>query len=66
MKMNENQLPVANWKDFWFLIREAKTPKWILLLAIVLSLLETAAGLIVPLLTMSLVDQTCYLFSRNL
>lgn len=38
------------------LIKQAKPPMWIIVLAILLSLVETAAALIVPLLTMNLVD----------
>lgn len=59
--MDTNNAPknlnLANWKAFWQLLKEANPPKWILLLAIVLSLIETGAGLVVPLFTMSLVDQ---------
>ncbi|WP_428908122.1 ABC transporter ATP-binding protein [Niallia sp. Krafla_26] len=41
---------------FWQLLKETSFPKWILVVACILSLLETAAGLFVPILTMSLVD----------
>lgn len=42
---------------FWRLLVNANPPKWILLFAFALSLLETITGLIVPLLTKTLVDQ---------
>ena len=39
------------------MLKEANPSKWLLLLAVILGLLEIGAGLIVPLFTMSLVDQ---------
>ncbi|MFO1442306.1 ABC transporter ATP-binding protein [Bacillus sp. Bva_UNVM-123] len=47
----------SNWKAFWQLLKDANPPKWIFILAIILSLIETGAGLIVPLFTRNLVDQ---------
>lgn len=47
----------AKLQGFWKLLKDANPPKWILFFAIFLSILETAAGLIVPLFTASLVDQ---------
>nr|WP_244532645.1 ABC transporter ATP-binding protein [Mesobacillus persicus] len=39
------------------MIKDAKVPKWLLIIGITLSVIETAAGLIVPWFTKSLVDQ---------
>ncbi|MDZ5471719.1 ABC transporter ATP-binding protein [Bacillus sp. 31A1R] len=47
----------SHFKDFWNLLKDANPPKWILIFAISLSVIETAAGLILPLFTKSLVDQ---------
>ncbi|WP_282154395.1 ABC transporter ATP-binding protein [Cytobacillus gottheilii] len=47
----------GGWKSFWHLIKMSNPPKWLFFIAIILSLVETAAGLVVPLLTKSLVDQ---------
>ncbi|MGD6941847.1 ABC transporter ATP-binding protein [Cytobacillus gottheilii] len=47
----------GGWKSFWHLIKMSNPPKWLFFIAILLSLVETAAGLVVPLLTKSLVDQ---------
>ena len=59
--MNENasgdKFTKANWKNFWQLLKESNPPKLIFVIAITLSLLETGAGLIVPLFTKNLVDQ---------
>lgn len=54
---SEKKTTATSWKDFWQLLKEANPPKWIFILAIVLSLIETSAGLIVPLFTKNLVDQ---------
>lgn len=43
--------------SFFSLLKRAKPSKWIIAVAICLSLIETVAGLIVPLLTKDLVDQ---------
>ncbi|RWZ59008.1 ABC transporter ATP-binding protein [Halobacillus fulvus] len=51
--MNNKQ----NIKEFLSFIKAGLPAKWLLALAIVLSLLETAASLIVPLFTRNLVDQ---------
>ena len=45
------------WNSFWKMLKDSNPSKWILLFAIILGLMETGAGLIVPLFTMSLVDQ---------
>ncbi|MEH7123352.1 ABC transporter ATP-binding protein [Bacillus sp. JJ1773] len=52
-----NSQVTTNWRSFSQLLKEAKPPKLIFIVAIVLSLIETGAGLIVPLFTKSLVDQ---------
>lgn len=52
-----NQEKTAHWKDFVQLIKNANPSKWVVFFAIVLSLIETVAGLLVPLFTMNLVDQ---------
>ncbi|MEH7390143.1 ABC transporter ATP-binding protein [Bacillus sp. JJ1474] len=52
-----NSQATTNWKAFSQLLKEANPPKLIFILAIFLSLIETGAGLIVPLFTKSLVDQ---------
>lgn len=56
MERQEN-LKISHVKDFWNLLKSANPPKLIFITAIVLALLETAAGLVVPLFTASLVDQ---------
>lgn len=52
-----NQEKTAHWKDFVQLIKNSNPSKWVVFFAIVLSLIETVAGLLVPLFTMNLVDQ---------
>ncbi|WP_332647671.1 ABC transporter ATP-binding protein [Lysinibacillus sp. 54212] len=54
---SNNVEKTAQWKDFMKLIKSSNPPKWIIFFAIVLGLVETAAGLLVPLFTMDLVDQ---------
>ncbi|MBY6278472.1 hypothetical protein, partial [Symbiobacterium thermophilum] len=56
MKKNHS-MPLDNWKPFWELIKSTNPPKWIFVTAIILSLIETGVGLIVPWFTKSLVDQ---------
>ncbi|QED49811.1 ABC transporter ATP-binding protein [Cytobacillus dafuensis] len=56
-KVTKKSQSSTNWRSFWQLLKEANPPKWIFILAIVLSLIETGAGLIVPLFTKNLVDQ---------
>lgn len=56
--MEQKSIPKADHiRAFWFLIKKAKPPVKIFCVAAILSLLETGAGLIVPLFTKSLVDQ---------
>lgn len=58
MEMEQKSIPKADHiRAFWSLIKKAKPPVKILCVAAILSLLETGAGLIVPLFTKSLVDQ---------
>ncbi|WP_425484599.1 ABC transporter ATP-binding protein [Kroppenstedtia pulmonis] len=47
---------VGNWRGFLELIRKAHPSKWIVFFAVLLSMLETGAGLIVPIFTMQMVD----------
>jgi ATP-binding cassette subfamily B protein AbcA/BmrA len=53
----KRDIPIDNWKTFWELIKSTNPPKWIFVTAIILSLIETGVGLIVPWFTKSLVDQ---------
>ncbi|WP_394185435.1 ABC transporter ATP-binding protein [Metabacillus halosaccharovorans] len=56
--MEQKSIPkVDHIRAFWSLIKKAKPPVKIFCVAAILSLLETGAGLIVPLFTKSLVDQ---------
>lgn len=58
METKQKTLPKADHvRTFWLLIKDSKPPVKILCVAVILSLLETGAGLIVPLFTKSLVDQ---------
>lgn len=61
MEKVRKEIPTKeNWKAFWQLLKSSKTPKWIIFVAILLSLFETGAGLIVPLFTKTLVDQLAH------
>ncbi|OZI11481.1 multidrug ABC transporter permease [Bacillaceae bacterium SAS-127] len=44
------------WKTFFQLFTQSNIPKWLIVVAIALSILETVAGLVVPLFTRNLVD----------
>ncbi|NJP38710.1 ABC transporter ATP-binding protein [Alkalicoccus luteus] len=44
------------WRRFYELIRMTKPPVWILAAALILSLFETAVGLLIPLFTQQIVD----------
>lgn len=57
MESQEDSLKVNHVKEFWSLMKGANPPKLIFFLAIFLGILETGAGLVVPLFTRSLVDQ---------
>ncbi|KIL73658.1 ABC transporter ATP-binding protein [Bacillus badius] len=52
-----NQADWQQWKPFIRLFTKSSLPKWIIATAILLSIIETVAGLIVPLFTKDLVDQ---------
>ncbi|MDQ0168481.1 ABC transporter ATP-binding protein [Bacillus horti] len=56
MKSSEENRTVS-YSSFFALLKKANPPKWIIAIAITLSLVETVAGLIVPIMTMNLVDQ---------
>lgn len=51
-----NKRPVTN-ASFFGLFKQANPPTWIIIVAISLSIIETLAGLVVPLMTKDLVDQ---------
>ncbi|MGG0719012.1 ABC transporter ATP-binding protein [Robertmurraya massiliosenegalensis] len=53
----EEKMSTNHVKSFWALLKSTHPPKGIFVLAITLALLETAAGLVLPLFTRSLVDQ---------
>ncbi|WP_338754129.1 ABC transporter ATP-binding protein [Bacillus sp. FJAT-52991] len=53
---NSKKTDAKQWKAFFQLFTQSKIPKWIIILAITLSIIETAAGLVVPLFTRNLVD----------
>lgn len=57
MKEKKEQMNANHLKAFWRLIKSSNPPKGIFILALALGLLETAAGLVLPLFTRSLVDQ---------
>lgn len=57
MEKPATPLKVNHVKQFWGLMRSANPPKAIFILALTLGLLETGAGLVLPLFTRSLVDQ---------
>lgn len=52
----KNKMKKGQFKQFLSLLKMGKPSKWIFLVAIVLSLFETAAGLVVPLFTRNLID----------
>lgn len=47
---------ITGWKPFFRLIQKTRLSKWMLTTALVLSLVTTASGLIVPLLTKNLIN----------
>ncbi|WP_063567719.1 ABC transporter ATP-binding protein [Paenibacillus sp. O199] len=53
---NETKVGKKGFKDFVKLIASTNPPKVILFLALILTLIQTAAGLIVPLMTKGLID----------
>ncbi len=54
MKNNEKQ--PTKWKAFWQLIIDRRPARWIILVAVLLGIGETVLALLVPLLTMELVN----------
>ncbi|QKS70176.1 ABC transporter ATP-binding protein [Paenalkalicoccus suaedae] len=46
----------VNWRQFYELVRQTKPPVWIMVIAITLSIVETAIGLVIPLFTQQIVD----------
>lgn len=55
--MEDKQIKGETVKAFWNILKSSKPPKGILIVALLLSIVETGSGLIVPLLTKDLVDQ---------
>ena len=55
--MDDKQIKGETVKAFWNMLKSSKPPKGILIIAVLLSIVETGSGLIVPLLTKDLVDQ---------
>lgn len=53
----ETEAEKVSFSTFFALLKRANPPKWIIILAIALSLVETVAALVVPLMTKDLVDQ---------
>lgn len=58
--MDHSPVKNENLKSFLDLLKRAKPSKLIIFLAVFLSIIETASGLILPLLTRSLVDQLAH------
>ncbi|MFT9849705.1 ABC transporter ATP-binding protein [Aneurinibacillus sp. REN35] len=57
MEETEQQHPPAiDWRAFWTLLQRSNPPKWLIGFALLISLVETAAGLVVPFVTKNLVD----------
>lgn len=57
MEAQKDSLKMNHVKEFWSLMKGANPPKLIFFLAVFLGIVETGAGLVVPLFTRSLVDQ---------
>src|SRR5690606_7987974 len=47
----------GQWKQFLSMMRGAVPSKWVFIIAVVLSIVEAAGGLIVPIFTRDLIDQ---------
>lgn len=56
MNKNGQPHPVPNWSEFWKLVIQRRPAQWIIIVAILLGLGETIFSLLIPLLTMNLVD----------
>lgn len=46
----------SQWRSFWRLVRETNPPKIIIIIALILSVIETGIGLLIPLFTQQIVD----------
>lgn len=53
MKSEKN---ISQWRPFLQLVRETKPPVWIIIFALLLSVIETGIGLLIPLFTQQIVD----------
>ncbi|WP_051314627.1 ABC transporter ATP-binding protein [Alteribacter aurantiacus] len=47
----------VTFRAFWEMVKQTKPPKWIVAIALFLSLIETGVGLVIPLFTQNVVDQ---------
>ncbi|SEM89585.1 ABC transporter ATP-binding protein [Lihuaxuella thermophila] len=56
MESEQTQTFQMNWRKFYQLVRQARLPKMVIVLAVGLSLLQTAAGLVVPWFTKDMVN----------
>ncbi|RNA66328.1 ABC transporter ATP-binding protein [Alteribacter keqinensis] len=52
-----NQKEKVTFRAFWEMVRQTNPPKWIVAVALLLSLIETGVGLVIPLFTQGVVDQ---------
>mgnify|MGYP005749690487 FL=1 len=57
MKKEEDVNPQVNWQSFLQFIKSSNVPKGLLAIALTISVIETLAGLVVPVFTMFLVDE---------
>ncbi|WP_096200651.1 ABC transporter ATP-binding protein [Bacillus sp. FJAT-45350] len=53
---NSIQTNKGDWKEFWWLIKQTNPPYRLLIIAFILSLIQTAAGLLIPWFTKDLID----------
>ncbi|PYZ95490.1 multidrug ABC transporter permease [Alteribacter lacisalsi] len=54
---DRNDSDKVTFRAFWEMVKNTKPPKWIVFLAVLLSLIETGVGLVIPLFTQTVVDQ---------
>ena len=52
----EEKSQSVGWRDFIDLVKQTKPAKWMITIAVVMSLMTTAVGLMIPLFTRNLVD----------
>jgi len=52
----EEKSQSVGWRDFIDLVKQTKPSKWMITIAVVMSLMTTAVGLMIPLFTRNLVD----------